>query len=58
MNAKLENNVQISVPSLRHLIDSNGNEWFCDAKVNDNEPLEGQACTPAEDWIYDRSFGG
>lgn len=58
MNAKLNENTTASIPSLRYLVDENGNHWFCDAEAEKSKPLAGQACIPAEDWIYDRNFGG
>ena len=53
-----ETNSEFSGANIRYLIDSNGNHWICEGDVDRTKNLAGQACTPAEDWVYDRSFGG
>jgi hypothetical protein len=58
MNIRNEHDTQQTTPNLLFLTDDNGNHWYCEAETSTDQPLEGQACTPAEDWVYDRSFGG
>jgi hypothetical protein len=50
--------IQQSRPNVQFLIDRNGRQWFCEVGIDRHSPLGNQACTRAEDWIYDRSFGG
>ncbi|MFO7652377.1 MAG: hypothetical protein R6X25_00990 [Candidatus Krumholzibacteriia bacterium] len=47
-----------SKPNLRYLVDASGQAWFCDADADTAAALAGQSCSPADDWTYDRNFGG
>ena len=53
-----ETDCDFSGANVRCRIDANGNRRICKSDVDGAENLAGQACTPADEWIYDRGFGG
>ena len=44
--------------SVKFVLDSQGNGWYCDAKVSEDGDLFSQGCLREEEVIYDRGFGG
>lgn len=53
MNADLK-----SQPNIKMVRDNQGRAWYCDAGSNPAADLRGQGCVLAEEWHYDRMFGG
>jgi hypothetical protein len=47
-----------STPSVRFVLDRQGRGWFCNGQVVLQGDLPAQGCVRAEEWIYDRNFGG
>lgn len=47
-----------SIPNVKYVVDGNGKGWICDASVDNDQDLRGQGCVAAEEWPYDRMFGG
>jgi hypothetical protein len=45
-------------PTVKYVIDSQGRGWICDADADSRGDLCGQGCVAADEWIYDRNFGG
>ena len=45
-------------PSVKFVLDSQGNGWYCDANVSEDGDLFSQGCLREEEVIYDRGFGG
>ena len=45
-------------PNVKTVRDSQGRTWLCDASADLDRDLHSQACVLAEDFIYDRNFGG
>ena len=41
-----------------HVRDKQGRVWYCDAGSNPAADLRGQGCVLADEWHYDRMFGG
>ena len=56
MNERIAN--EVSRPNLKYVVDGEGRGWFCDGEVPQGADPRHEACTPAEDVIYDRMFGG
>jgi hypothetical protein len=44
-------------PNVKYIIDNHGQGWLCDANISGSD-LRDQGCVPADDWHYDRMFGG
>jgi hypothetical protein len=47
----------VSRPNVKMVRDGQGRRWICDAQVSGGD-LRGQGCVLADEWIYDRNFGG
>ena len=47
-----------STPNIKYVVDHTGKGWICDASVKSGSDLRGQGCIPADEWPYDRMFGG
>jgi hypothetical protein len=45
-------------PNVKLVRDTLGRRWLCDAAVEEDTDLSGQGCYLADDFIYDRNFGG
>ena len=45
-------------PSVRYVTDQTGRGWYCYCKINKLRDLQGQGCASAEEYVYDRGFGG
>jgi hypothetical protein len=55
---KTTNTENKSNPNIKYVVDSKGKGWICDITASDSDDLRGQGCVPAEEWHYDRMFGG
>jgi hypothetical protein len=53
MNANLK-----AQPNVKIVRDSQGKFWYCDAGSTSSADLRGQGCVLADEWHYDRMFGG
>ena len=47
-----------SKPNVMIVRDAQGGIWYCDATVSRNSDLSGAGCVSADEWHYDRMFGG
>ena len=47
-----------SKANVKYIVDANGDGWLCDAGVSEHDNLRGQNCVSADEWHYDRMFGG
>ncbi len=47
-----------STPNIKYVVDKSGKGWICDASVKPGSDMRGQGCVPADEWPYDRMFGG
>jgi hypothetical protein len=46
------------IPNVKYVVDGKGKGWYCNPPVIKEGDLRAQGCVPAEDWDYDRMFGG
>lgn len=53
----MENNTK-SKPNVTIVRDAHGGIWYCDAMVSSSSDLSGEGCVRADEWHYDRMFGG
>ena len=47
-----------SKPTVKTVRDSHGQIWYCDASAKQGGDMAGQGCVRADEWHYDRMFGG
>jgi hypothetical protein len=49
---------QLSQHNIKYVVDSQGHGWICNGDAIAEGDLSGQGCVRADEWHYDRMFGG